>query len=83
MSDEKTTTDKQAGINPADLPIPEELPVLPLGDFVFFPCMGFPLQVSSDNSRQLIDDALLHDRLLAVVSHKKLPEKGETEADLA
>jgi ATP-dependent Lon protease len=83
MTDEKTATEKQAGINPAELPIPEELPVLPLNDFVFFPGMGFPLQVSSDNSRQLIDDALLHDRLIAVVSHKKLAEKEEAGTDLS
>jgi ATP-dependent Lon protease len=83
MTDEKDVTEKQAGINPAELPIPEELPVLPLNDFVFFPGMGFPLQISRENSRQLIDDALLHDRLIAVVSHKKPPEKEEAEPDLS
>jgi ATP-dependent Lon protease len=75
MAEDKTSTDKQFAVNPAELPIPEELPVLPLNDFVFFPGMGFPLQVSNESSRQLIDDALLKDRLLAVVSHKKIPDK--------
>ncbi|KPK00472.1 MAG: peptidase [Desulfobacterales bacterium SG8_35] len=75
MSADKTATDKQASVNPAELPIPEELPVLPLNDFVFFPGMGFPLQISNEHSRQLIDDALMHDRLIAVVSHKKVSEK--------
>ncbi len=75
MSDDKVSADKQASVNPAELPIPEELSVLPLNDFVFFPGMGFPLQVSNENSRQLIDDALLLDRLIAVVSHKKVAEK--------
>jgi ATP-dependent Lon protease len=37
--------------------------------------MGFPLQISNENSRQLIDDALMHNRLIAVVSHKKISEK--------
>jgi ATP-dependent Lon protease len=77
MTDEKAPADKQANINPAELPIPEELAVLPLNDFVFFPGMGFPLQVSNEHSRQLIDDALLHDRLIAVVAHKKKAEKEE------
>jgi ATP-dependent Lon protease len=54
---------EQANVNPAELPIPAELSVLPLNDFVFFPGMGFPLQVSNEHSRQLIDDALMHDRL--------------------
>ena len=75
MSADKVSTDKQANVNPAELPIPEELPVLPLNDFVFFPGMGFPLQVSNEHSRQLIDDALLHDRLIAVVAHKRVNEK--------
>ncbi|KPK28827.1 MAG: peptidase [Desulfobacterales bacterium SG8_35_2] len=75
MSDDKASSDKPANVNPAELPVPEELPVLPLNDFVFFPGMGFPLQISNKNSKQLIDDALLHDRLIAVVSHKKVSEK--------
>ena len=79
MADDKAATDKQTNVNPKDLPIPEELPVLPLNDFVFFPGMGFPLQVSNEHSRQLIDDALLKDRLLAVVSHKKINEKEPTK----
>ncbi len=75
MTAAKASTDKQTNVNPAELPIPEELPVLPLNDFVFFPGMGFPLQVSNEHSRQLIDDALLKDRLIAVVSHKKISEE--------
>jgi ATP-dependent Lon protease len=78
MTAEKVSTDK-ANVNPAELPIPEELSVLPLNDFVFFPGMGFPLQVSNEHSRQLIDDALLHDRLIAVVSHKKDADKEHAE----
>ena len=79
MTDDSASKDKQANINPAQLPIPEELPVLPLNDFVFFPGMGFPLQVSNEHSRQLIDDALLHDRLIAVVSHKKISKEKPSE----
>ena len=79
MADEKISIDKQTNVNPAELPIPEELSVLPLHDFVFFPGMGFPLQISNEASRQLIDDALLKDRLLAVVSHKKDPEREASE----
>ena len=82
MTDDKTSIDRQANVNPSELPIPEELSVLPLHDFVFFPGMGFPLQVSNEASRQLIDDALLKDRLLAVVSHKKEHE-GEASEKLS
>lgn len=63
--------EKESGANPALLPIPHELSVLPLYNFVFFPGMGFPLQVSSASSRQLIDDALLQERMVAIVANKK------------
>jgi ATP-dependent Lon protease len=76
MSDNNITTEKQPNVNPADVPIPDELPVLPLNDFVFFPGMGFPLQISNEPSRQLIDDALLKDRLIAVVSRRNNKEKS-------
>ena len=78
MTADTASTDKKTNINPAELPIPNELPVLPLNDFVFFPGMGFPLQVSNEHSRQLIDDALLQDRLIVVVSQKKVLEKKST-----
>ena len=71
MADDTTVTDKQTGLNPADLPVPDELPVMPLTDFVFFPGMGFPLQISNEQAKHLIDDALLQDRLLAVIARRK------------
>jgi ATP-dependent Lon protease len=71
MSEEKNEK-KESRVNPAELPVPEVLSVLPLHEFVFYPGMGFPLQVSSASSRQLIDDALLQERMIAIVSHKKI-----------
>lgn len=72
-------TDKEQDpqkINPANLPVPEELPVLPLHGFVFFPGMGFPMQISHPSSKQLVDDAILKHRLVAVVTHRKVEETG-------
>ena len=40
MTADKASTDKKTNINPAELPIPNELPILPLNDFVFFPGMN-------------------------------------------
>ncbi len=87
MTEEKTnkkesdeSLEKPKGrVNPAELDVPEELPVLPLHGFVFFPGMGFPLQISHPSSKQLIDEAILQDRLVAVVSRKKDEEEGEEE----
>ena len=66
-------------VNPANLPVPEVLPVLPLHGFVFFPGMGFPMQISHPASKQLVDDAILEDRLVAVVTHRRLEEEGGGE----
>jgi len=79
---EESPKKKESRVNPASLPVPDELYVLPLHDLVFFPGMGFPLQISSPSSKQLIDDALLKERMVAIVSHKKLegppPKEFET-----
>jgi ATP-dependent Lon protease len=77
--DNKPEIEKTPSVNPAELPIPDELPVLPLNDFVFYPGMGFPLQISNEHSRQLIDDSLLQDRLIAVVSRKNIPDEKSSE----
>ena len=74
MSDD---TKQNPNVDPNQLEIPDELPILPLHGFVFFPGMGFPLQVKSEQSKQLIDDILLKNRLLGLVSHK--PMEGEPE----
>jgi len=66
-------------IDPLTLPIPESLPILPLHGFVFFPGMGFPLQVASDSSKQLIDEALLADRMIGLVASKK--DKSEQDQE--
>jgi ATP-dependent Lon protease len=67
-------------VNPAELPVPEILPVLPLHGFVFFPGMGFPLQINHPGAKQLVDDAILQDRLVAVLTHHKGEEGEEHKA---
>ena len=64
-------------LDPQTLPIPEILSILPVHGFVFFPGMGFPLQVSSESAKQLIDDALLKERMIGLVTHRKEPVAGE------
>ena len=66
-------------VNPAELDVPDELAVLPLHGFVFFPGMGFPLQISHATSTKLIDDAVLHNRMVAVVTHKKNEDEVEVK----
>ncbi len=64
-------------IDPTRLDIPETLPILPLHGFVFYPGMGFPLQVSSDSSKQLIDDVLLGDRMIGLVPSRREQVKDD------
>ena len=64
-------------VDPTSLQVPEILPILPLHGFVFFPGMGFPLQVVSESSRQLIDDALLADRMIGLVLSRKEQKPGD------
>ncbi len=69
MENEQQTPRKK--MDPSQLEVPESLPILPLHGFVFYPGMGFPLQVSSETSKQLIDDVLLGDRLLGLVPSRR------------
>ncbi len=70
MSEQLETSSR---VDPMELQIPEVLPVLPVYGFVFYPGMGFPLRVSSESSRKLIDDALLADRMIALVASREAP----------
>jgi ATP-dependent Lon protease len=74
MEKEKQQTKKK--MDPNSLAVPEILPILPLHGFVFFPGMGFPLQVADESSKRLIDDALLGDRMIGLVSTKKTAPEG-------
>ena len=68
---------EQKKVDPIELGVPEILPILPLQGFVFYPGMGFPLQVSSETSKGLIDDVLLGDRLIGLVPSKKEQVKDD------
>ncbi len=81
MANEPQQTDnqaeQQAGKNPdpTSLAVPEIVAILPLHGFVFYPGMGFPLQVVDESSKKIIDDALVGDRLIGLVStHKIVPD---------
>jgi len=53
-----------------ELAIPSELPVLPLKGMVLFPEMAIPVLVVKERSKKLVDEALVGDRLVVVVSLK-------------
>ena len=78
MASEEKDVQQGAAVNPGELAVPEVLPLLPLQGFVFYPGMGFPLQVASPTSRALVDDALLGRRLIGLV-----PVRTEQQDDSA
>ncbi len=71
--------------DPASLPVPDTLLIMPLHGFVFFPGMGFPLQIGSKSAMQLVDTAMSGNRMIGLVlSHKKQASVNEdlTSKDL-
>ncbi len=56
--------------NQVEEAIPSELPVLPVKGMVLFPEMAAPVLVGKDDSKKLIDEALVADRLVVIVSVK-------------
>jgi len=57
--------------NDAEHPrIPDSLPVLPLRDIVAFPDAVLPLTVGRAKSVQLVDDSLLGDKIIALVTQR-------------
>lgn len=63
------------------LTVPPELPILPLHGFVFYPGMGFPLQIKTPSSKKLIDDILLNNRMLGLVTHKNKEGADSTSSE--
>lgn len=63
----------QHSINdPSSLPVPDQLPIMPLHGFVFFPGMGFPLQIANASARQLVDHVMNGNRMMGLIlCHKK------------
>ena len=64
---------------PAD-PLPEELPVLALREFVVFPYMVLPLFVARERSIAAIEDALAADRLVLLVAQRN-PDTVDPDPD--
>ncbi len=68
---------------PSETPdIPNVLPVLPLRGTVIYPSMVIPLMVGRPKSIRLIDDALVGDKMIALVAQKKPEDENPEPGDL-
>ena len=63
-------------------PIPDALPVLPLRDTVAFPDMVIPLVVGRESSVKLIDEILVRDKMLALVTQKDPDQETPAPEDI-
>ena len=54
-----------------DVPLPDELPVLPLRDSVTFPDTLTPLAIGQDRSVRLVNDVLAGDRMLVMLGSRE------------
>lgn len=63
-----------------DFGIPDELPILPLREFVVFPYMVLPLFVSRERSIAAVEDALAGDRLVLLTAQRN-PDVEDPDAD--
>ncbi len=65
-----------------DFTIPDEMPVLPLREFVVFPYMVLPLFISRERSIAAVEDALAGDRLLLLVAQRNAELEDPEPDDL-
>ncbi len=63
-------------VEPQQLKIPEELPLLPVRDVVVFPFMIIPLFVGRDSSVAAVNDALGKDRMIILAAQKDTGEEN-------
>jgi ATP-dependent Lon protease len=78
MADGVETGDMSESIPSAELP--EELPVVPLREFVVFPYMAIPLFLARERSIAAVEDALAAERCVLLVAQRD-PEVEEPEPE--
>ncbi len=66
--------------SPDPIDLPDELPVVPLRQFVVFPYMALPLFLGRDRSVRAVDDALAGDRFVLLVAQRDV-DLDEPDAD--
>ncbi|NRA03524.1 MAG: endopeptidase La [Myxococcales bacterium] len=70
VEDERGGPDSDLGEIQEDEQLPEKLPVLPLRNTTLFPVLITPMLATTPRARQLVEEAMLADRLLVTVSSR-------------
>lgn len=73
-----TSQSGPSGQGDDEIEIPEELPILPLRGLVVYPLTAVPIRVGQPRSIELVDDAVVDNRLIGLVTSKdpELTEPG-------
>ncbi|MBK5093256.1 MAG: LON peptidase substrate-binding domain-containing protein, partial [Actinobacteria bacterium] len=71
--------DREAETPIDEMEIAQELPIMPLPDTVIYPHIVAPLLVTDDNLIKLIDEALVGDRIVGVVTLRDSEQEPEPE----
>src|SRR5450756_74859 len=71
--------DREAQTPLDEMEIAKELPIMPLPDTVIYPHIVAPLLVTDDNLIKLIDEALVGDRVIGVVTLRDSEQEPEPE----
>ncbi|MDP3936641.1 MAG: endopeptidase La [Deltaproteobacteria bacterium] len=64
-----------------EAPVPEVAPILPLRNVVVYPFTVTPIIVVSDSSKKIVDDAMVGDRIVGLVTMKD-PEGAPTDPEV-
>jgi len=81
MADEKMSLASAGSLSP-DVPVPEQVPILPLRDTVLFPQSALPLGAGRESSVRLLEDVVRGGRLIGVFTQRDPATEDPQEADL-
>jgi len=75
-------TEKNVAEDTKTIIVPEVIPILPLYNVLLFPKMMLPLEVIGPRSIQLVDDAMIKDRIVGLIMAKKEPDSFDYQYTL-
>ncbi|HET6454932.1 MAG TPA: endopeptidase La [Armatimonadota bacterium] len=78
----KPKADREISIEEESYTIPEEIPLLPVRDAVYFPRMIFPLFAGREKSVRSLEEAMQRDRLILLVAQKDVGTDDPNPEDI-
>lgn len=73
---------KEPGVMEREVEIPQELPIIPLKNMVVFPYIITPLVVADEVLVRMVNDALMGDKMVALLAQKDPGKEQPSEEDI-